>query len=143
MKLQNILFWICLIVSTLFGIITIGYGVDLLLAGQDCGSFADMGCAFGIMFSFVFIPYGLVVLVFAGLTTLPFRAARLTGAIFSTLIGFGNVSMCCLTLSWTAGADISSLTTGEMMFFLLPLTLFIGGMALMGLGVLGYQRSRQ
>lgn len=143
MKLQNIFFGVCLIVSIIFGIITIGYGVHLLLAGQDCGSFADMECAFGVMFSFGFIPYGLAVLVFAGLTTLPFRTAHLAGSIFSILTGFGNVGMCCLTLSWMAGADISSLTTGEMMFFLFPLTLFIGGMALIGLGILGYKKSRQ
>ncbi|MEN9563534.1 MAG: hypothetical protein RIR73_1778 [Chloroflexota bacterium] len=143
MKPQNILFWVCLIISILFGIFAIGYGVYLLVNGQGCGSFADMGCAFGVMFSAIIIPYGIAVLIFAGLTGLPFRMARLFGSIFSVLIGLGNLSMGCLALSWTVGVDVSSLTTSEMMFFLLPLTLLIGGISLMGLGILGYQRSRQ
>ena len=143
MKLQNILFWICLIVSILFGVITIVYGGYLLVSGQDCNSFADMGCAFGGMFSFVIIPYGLATLIFTVLTVLSFRMARLIGSLFSMLLGFGNLSMCCLTLSWTVGADVSSLTTSETMFFLLPLVLLLGGMGLMGVGILGYKKTRE
>jgi hypothetical protein len=143
MNKQNFLFWISIAISALFGIFAIGFGIYLLIKGQDCRSYNDYACAFSAMFSFVIIPYGLAILAFVGLTSLPFRVARLMGAILSALTGFGTTSLCCFVMSWTASADAASLTAGEMMFFLFPLTLFIGGAALMGVGVTGFLKSRQ
>lgn len=143
MNKQNILFWIFISISALLGIVVTVFGIYLLIKGQDCRSYNDYACAFSAMFSFVIAPYGLAILAFVGLTCLPFRVARLIGAIFSVLTGFGTMSLCCFVMSWTTSADAASLTAEEMMFFLFPLTLFIGGAALMGVGVTGYLKSKQ
>jgi len=145
MKTQNILFWVSVIVSTLFGIIATGFGIYLAVKGQDCLSYNDYACAFGAMFSFIIIPYGLAVLLFVGVTCLPFPVARLIGAILSALIGMGSIGLCCIVVLGAASsinADGAIVTGSDMIFFLFPFLMFLGGSALLGVGITGVLKAR-
>lgn len=145
MKTQNILFWISVTVSALFGLIVTGFGIYLAVKGQDCLSYNDYACAFSGMFSFVIIPYGLAILLFVGMTCLPFPVARLIGAILSALIGVGNVGLCCVVVlgaTTTISTDESGLASSSLVFFLFPILMLLGGFALVGVGVFGYLRTK-
>jgi hypothetical protein len=112
--------------------------------GQDCLSYNDYACAFSAMFSFVVIPYGLTIFLFIGLASLPFRIARLIGAVLSALTGFANVGLCCVTTMWALSSDGANLLGQDMgMFLLFPFITFLGGLALLGVGVTGYMRAKQ
>ena len=143
MKTQNILFGISVTVSALFGLIVTGFGIYLAVKGQDCLSYNDYACAFSGMFSFVIIPYGLAILLFVGMTCLPFLVARLIGAVLSALIGVGNVGLCCVVVfgATTISTDGSGLTS-SLVFFLFPILIFLGGFSLVGVGVFGYLRTK-
>ena len=144
MKTQNILFGISVTVSALFGLIVTGFGIYLAVKGQDCLSYNDYACAFSGMFSFVIIPYGLAILLFVGMTCLPFPVARLIGSVLSALIGVGNVGLCCVVVlgaTTTISTDGSDLTS-SLVFFLFPILIFLGGFALVGVGVFGYLRTK-
>ena len=143
MKTQNILFGISVTVSALFGLIVTGFGIYLAVKGQDCLSYNDYACAFSGMFSFVIIPYGLAILLFVGMTCLPFPVARLIGSVLSALIGVGNVGLCCVVVfgATTISTDGSGLTS-SLVFFLFPILIFLGGFALVGVGVFGYLRTK-
>ena len=143
MKTQNILFGISVTVSALFGLIVTGFGIYLAVKGQDCLSYNDYACAFSGMFSFVIIPYGLAILLFVGMTCLPFPVARLIGAVLSALIGVGNVGLCCVVVfgATTISTDGSGLTS-SLVFFLFPILIFLGGFSLVGVGVFGYLRTK-
>jgi len=132
------------VLSALFGILVTGLGIYLLVKGQDCLSYNDYGCAFGTMFSFIIIPYGIAILFFIGLTSVPFRAAQLIGSVFSVLLGFINMGLCCITTTWIFSSDGASLLSNEVISFIVfPLVIFLGGIALMGTGIVGYQRAKQ
>ena len=131
-------------VSALFGLIVTGFGIYLAVKGQDCLSYNDYACAFSGMFSFVIIPYGLAILLFVGMTCLPFPVARLIGSVLSALIGVGNVGLCCVVVlgaTTTISTDGSDLTS-SLVFFLFPILIFLGGFALVGVGVFGYLRTK-
>ncbi len=145
MKTQNILFWISVTVSALFGLIVTGFGIYLAVKGQDCLSYNDYACAFSGMFSFVIIPCGLAILLFVGMTCLPFPVARLIGSVLSALIGVGNVGLCCVVVlgaTTTISTDGLGLTSSSLVFFLFPILIFLGGFALVGVGVFGYLRTK-
>lgn len=144
MNKQNIFFWVSVAVSTLFGVAVTGLGIYLFVNGQDCLSYNDYACAFSAMFSFIVIPYGLVIFLFIGLACLPFRIARLIGAVLSALTGFANVGLCCVTTMWALSSDGANLLSQDMgMFLLFPFDMFLGGLALLGVGVTGYMRAKQ
>lgn len=145
MKTQNILFGVSVAVSALFGLIVTGLGIYLAVKGQDCLSYNDYACAFSGMFSFVIIPYGVAILLFVGIACLPFPVARLIGAILSALIGMGSVGLCCIVVlgaTTTISTDGTSLIGSEMVFFLFPFLMFLGGLALVGVGIFGYLRTK-
>ena len=143
MNKQNIAFWVFIATSALFGIAVAGLGIYLYVNGQDCLSYNDYACAFSAMFSFVVIPYGLVVFLVIGLASLPFRIARLIGAVFSALTGFANVGLCCVTTMWALSSDGTNLLSQDTgMFLLFPFVMFLGGLALFGVGILGYLRTK-
>lgn len=145
MKTQNILFCISVTVSALFGLIVTGFGIYLAVKGQDCLSYNDYACAFSGMFSLVIIPYGLAILLFVGMTCLPFPVARLIGAVLSALIGVGNVGLCCVVVlgaTTTISTDGSGLTSSSLVFFLFPILIFLGGFTLVGVGIFGYLRTK-
>ena len=143
MNKQNIAFWVFIATSALFGIAVAGLGIYLYVNGQDCLSYNDYACAFSGMFSFVVIPYGLVVFLVIGLASLPFRIARLIGAVFSALTGFANVGLCCVTTMWALSSDGTNLLSQDTgMFLLFPFVMFLGGLALFGVGILGYLRTK-
>ena len=144
MNRQSMLFWASVLISALFGIAVTGLGIYLFVNGQDCLSYNDYACAFSAMFSFVVIPYGLVVFLVIGLASLPFRIARLIGAVFSALTGFTNVGLCCVTTMWALSSDGTNLLSQDTgMFLLFPFVMFLGGLALLGVGILGYLRAKQ
>ena len=144
MNRQSMLFWASVLLSALFGIAITGLGIYLYVNGQDCLSYNDYACAFSAMFSFIVIPYGLVILLFIGLASLPFRIARLIGAVLSALAGFANVGLCCVTTMWALSSDGTNLLSQDMgMFLLFPFAMFLGGLALLGVGVTGYMRAKQ
>ena len=143
MNRRNILFWVFVALSIVFGIIITSQGFYLYVNGQDCLSYNDYACAFSAMFSFVVIPYGLVVFLVIGLASLPFRIARLIGAVFSALTGFANVGLCCVTTMWALSSDGTNLLSQDTgMFLLFPFVMFLGGLALFGVGILGYLRTK-
>ena len=145
MKKQNILFWASVAISALYGLIVTGFGIYLAGKGQDCLSYNDYACAFSGMFSFVIIPYGLAILLFVGIASLPFPVARLIGSILSALIGMGSVGLCCIVVlgaTTTISTDGAILTGSEMAFFLFPILIFLGGFSLVGVGVFGYLRTK-
>ena len=144
MNRQSMLFWASVLVSALFGIVVTGQGIYLFVNGQDCLSYNDYACAFSAMFSFIIIPYGLVIFLFIGLASLPFRIARLIGAVLSGLTGFANAGLCCITTMWALSSDGENLLSQDMgMFLLYPFAMFLGGLALLGVGILGYLRAKQ
>jgi hypothetical protein len=144
MNKQNIFFSVFVAVSALFGVAVTGMGIYLFVNGQDCLSYNDYACAFSAMFSFIVIPYGLAIFLFIGLASLPFRITRLIGAVLSTLTGFANVGLCCVTTMWAFSSDGANLLNQDMgMFLLFPFAMFLGGLALLGVGVTGYMRAKQ
>jgi hypothetical protein len=144
MNRQSMLFWASVVISALFGVAVTGLGIYLFVNGQDCLSYNDYACAFSAMFSFIIIPYGLAIFLFIGLASLPFRITRLIGAVLSTLTGFANVGLCCVTTMWAFSSDGANLLNQDMgMFLLFPFAMFLGGLALLGVGVTGYMRAKQ
>lgn len=143
MHRQNILFWVSIAGSVLFGAVVTGIGVYLFLSGQNCRSYNDYACAFSAMFSFIVVPFGLAIFLFVGLVSLPFKSTRLIGATVSVLLGVFTIVLCCLmTLGAvsTAGEGFLSQEMGN--FLLLPLGMFLGGFALVSVGIIGYLRSK-
>lgn len=143
MNRQSILFGVSAAISALFGIIIVGMGIYLFVNGQDCLSYNDYACSFSAMFSVFVIPYGSAILLFVGLASLPFKFLKLIGSIFSVLSGVLNVGLGCLTVLGTVANAGGSLISEEMaMFLLFPFGIFLGGLALLGVGILGYVRTK-
>lgn len=143
MNRRNILFWLFVALSVLFGIAVTGQGISLYLNGQNCRSYNDYACAFRVMFSIVVIPYGLTILLFVGLASLPYKISRLIGSVVSLLLGVANVGLCCVIALGAASNAGRSLVSQEMAnFLLLPLGMFLGGLTLLGVGIVGYSRTK-
>ena len=143
MDRKIILYRLFIFASILFGIAAIGLGVYLFLNGRDCRSYNDYACAFRAMFSVVVIPYGLVILLFVGLTSLQDKTASLIGSVLSVLLGLVNLGMCCVIALGAASNAGDSLMSSEMgRFLLFPLAVFAGGVSLFGVGVLGFLRTK-
>lgn len=145
MKTPKFLFQISVIASALFGFIATGFGVYLAVKGQDCLSYNDYACAFSSMFSFLVIPYGLAVLLFVGITCLPSPSARMIGAVLSALIGLGSIGLCCIVILGAASTISTSeggLTGNDLVFFLFPFFMFLGGSALLGVAITGMNQAR-
>ncbi len=143
MHRQNILFWVSVAGSVLFGAVVTGIGVYLFLSGQNCSSYNDYACAFSAMFSFIVVPFGLAIFLFVGLVILPFKSTRLIGATVSVLLGVCTIVLCCLmTLGAVSTAGESFLSQEMGNFLLLPLGMFLGGFALVSVGIIGYLRSK-
>ena len=143
MDRKIILYRLFIFASILFGIAAIGLGVYLFLNGRDCRSYNDYACAFRAMFSVVVIPYGLVILLFVGLTSLQNKTASLIGSVLSVLLGLVNLGMCCVIVLGAASNAGDSLMSSEMgRFLLFPLAVFAGGVSLFGVGVLGFLRTK-
>ena len=143
MHRQNTLFWVSVAGSVLFGAVVTGIGVYLFLNGQNCRSYNDYACAFSAMFSFIVIPFGLAIFLFMGLVSLPFKSTRLIGAMVSALLGVCTIVLCCLMTLGVASAAGENFLSQEMgNFLLLPLGMFLGGFALVSVGIIGYLRSK-
>ncbi|MBK6792634.1 MAG: hypothetical protein IPG80_08820 [Anaerolineales bacterium] len=143
MDRKIILYRLFIFASILFGIATIGLGVYLFLNGRDCRSYNDYSCAFRAMFSAIVIPYGLVILLFVGLTSLQNKTASLIGSVLSALLGLVHLGMCCVIALGAASNAGDSLMSSEMgRFLLFPLAVFAGGVSLFGVGVLGFLRTK-
>ncbi len=143
MDRKIILYRLFIFASILFGIATIGLGVYLFLNGRDCRSYNDYACAFRAMFSAIVIPYGLVILLFVGLTSLQNKTASLIGSVLSALLGLFHLGMCCVIALGAASNAGDSLMSSEMgRFLLFPLAVFAGGVSLFGVGVLGFLRTK-
>lgn len=143
MSRRNILFWFFVALSVLFGVAVIRQGVNLYVNGQNCRSYNDYGCAFSAMFSFVVVPYGLSIILFVGLASLPHKVICLIGSVFSLLLGVANVGLSCVIALGAAANAGNSLVSQEMVnFLLLPLGILVGGFALLGVGIIGYLRTK-
>ena len=142
MNKQNILYWLFAVASMIFELIVIGYGISLFIRGQNCKSYADLGCAFGAMFSLIFIPYGLVNLLFIGITSLPFKLARLIGGILSTLSAIVLLWLFCFLTLWIISNETTT-ANSEMMSLSFPFFLFLGGASMLGVGIIGFLRFKQ
>ncbi|MBP8002071.1 MAG: hypothetical protein KA338_22670 [Chloroflexi bacterium] len=144
MNRRNILFWVFVALSIVFGIIITSQGFYLYVNGQDCRSYNDYACAFSAMFSIVVIPYGLAIILLVGLASLPYKITRLPGSIFSILLGAANVGLCCLITLGVASNAGKSLESQEIAnFLLLPLSILTGGIALLGVGIIGYLKTKE
>lgn len=143
MNRKNILFWLFVALSGLFGIAVIRQGISLYVNGQDCRSYNDYACAFSAMFSIIVIPYGLTILLFVGLASLPHKIIRLIGSVVSILLGVANIGLSCVIALGAASNAGKSLVSQEMgNFLLLPLGIFLGGLTLLGVGIIGYLRTK-
>jgi hypothetical protein len=139
---QNILYWLFAVAAIIFEVIVTGYGISLFIRGQNCKSYADLGCAFGAMLSLIFIPYGLINFLFVGITSLPFKLARLIGGILSTLSAIVLLWLFCLLTLWII-SNSTTTANSEMMGLSFPFFLFLGGASMLGVGVIGFLRFRQ
>lgn len=126
------------ILSSMFGLTVFGYGVYLAARGQNCHSYNDYACAFGAMFSFVFIPLGLTILLSIVLAGLPLKIIKLMGNIFSIILGLPVLGLSCFFTLWGITAGGESLLSGESGFYFLSMLFtFLGSASLMGVGVTG------
>ncbi len=129
-------YWVSAAVTVLCGIAVIGFGIQLVADGQNCKNYADLGCAFRGVFGAAFIPYGALILLLAGLTSLPVRMIRLIGSVLSILAGVMHMGLCCFVVSWALnGASLKEVSG----FLLLPLFIFASAIALLGMGFTGYK----
>ena len=143
MNKQNTLFWIFVVISALLGFAITGLGISLYINGRDCLSYNDYACAFSAMFSFIVIPYGFAILLFVGLASLPYKITRLVGSVFSALLGIVHVGLCCvITLGAASNAGDSFISEEMGSFLLFPFGIFLGGLALLGVGIIGYLRTK-
>ena len=130
--------------ATLLKIIVIGCGIYLLILGQDCRSYANLGCALGVVFGFIVIPYGVVNLFFIELASLPFKIFRLIGSILSALSGFARIGLCCITTLWAFSSEgMSLLSNSELTYLTFPLFFVTSGIALLGVSVTSYSLPKQ
>ena len=144
MKNSNLGYSISAFLSAVFGFLVVAAGIYLAVKGQDCRSYNDYACAFGVMFSFIVIPYGLIVLLFVGIASLPFSVARLIGSITSMLTGIANIGLCCiLVLTIISGGEVTSIRRDSIVILFFPMGIFLGGLALLSTGLFGYQRAKQ
>lgn len=143
MKIQNILYWVFATIAIASEIVVTGYGVSWAIAGQNCRDYADLGCAFGVMFSFIVIPYGLINLILVGVTSLPFKLAQILGGIFSTLSALTILFIFCTLVFAILSAPANESKSISMdAAFIFPFFLFLGGASMLGAGVMGVLRSR-
>lgn len=143
MNRKNILFWLFVALSGLFGIAMIRQGISLYVDGLNCHSYNDYACAFRAMFSMVIIPYGFTILLFVGLASLPYRTIRLIGSVFSILLGIVNLWLFCVIALGAASNAGEDLVSQEMGYFLLrTFGMFLGGFALFGVGIIGYLKTK-
>ena len=144
MSRQTLIYWISAAFATLFGIIITGFGIYQGVRGQNCQSYADLGCAMGAVFAMAIIPYGASVLFIIGLASLPFKPVSLIGSILSILAGVAHFGLCCITTTWAFNSDgFEMVSNTEAFYFLFPLFFFLTGIALLGLGISGYQSLKQ
>ena len=143
MSKHKLTYWISTAFATLFGIIIVGYGIYLIILGQDCRSYADLGCAFGVVFSFVIIPYGVSTLLLVGLASLPFKPVSLIGSILSMLAGIAHFGFCCIIAMWTfTNEGFEMVSNTELFYIIFPLFILLTGISLLGMGISGYQSSK-
>lgn len=131
-------YWVSAAVTALCGIAVIVFGIQLAADGQDCKNYADLGCAFRGVFGAVFIPYGALILLLAGLASLPVRMIRLIGSVLSMLTGVMHMGLCCFVASWAFNVNGGSFEEIAL-FLLLPLFIFASAIALLGMGFTGYK----
>ncbi len=136
MNKPPVIYWVSAAVTALCGIALVVFGLQLISTGQDCKNYADLGCAFRGIFGAALILYAALILLLAGLTSLPVRVIRLIGSVASILAGVAHIGLCCFVASWALNAKSFAEASG---FLLLPLFIFTSGIALLGMGFTGYK----
>lgn len=139
MRSSRLLSTILTITAVVYSTAALGMGIYMLT--QDCAAYVDLGCSFGVIFGFLFIPYAAVALLALALAHLPSAGARLGGLVLAAVLSLPTL---------LAGCGLAALpfTTAEAMgrdswtYFLLPVALLLGGGALLATAVVRYRVGR-